>query len=102
MTKTTTELTNGSAEKTTHSANQSKRERARTTTKKAQLIKLLERKAGADVATISARFGWLPHTTRAALSGLRKAGYGIDAEKPKRDKPARYRITTQAELGAGK
>ena len=25
--------------------------------------------------------GWLPHTTRAALTGLRKKGYVIDSDK---------------------
>jgi hypothetical protein len=40
--------------------------------KKTQLIKLLSRKSGADAKAISAKFGWQPHTTRAALSGLRK------------------------------
>ena len=25
--------------------------------------------------------GWLPHTTRAALTGLRKKGYAIDSDK---------------------
>ena len=53
-------------------------------TKKAQLIQMLTRKAGADVATISEKLGWLPHTTRAALTGLRKAGFEITAEKPGR------------------
>ncbi|MEQ8928585.1 MAG: DUF3489 domain-containing protein [Silicimonas sp.] len=42
-------------------------------TKKEGLIQLLSHKAGADVATISEKLGWLPHTTRAALTGLRKA-----------------------------
>ena len=62
-------------------------------TKKAQLIQMLSRKTGADVATISEKLGWLPHTTRAALSGLRKAGFELDAEKPGNGKPLRYRIT---------
>jgi predicted ArsR family transcriptional regulator len=61
-------------------------------TKKAQLIQLLTRKAGADVATISEKLGWLPHTTRAALTGLRKAGFEISAEKPGNGKPSCYRI----------
>lgn len=64
-------------------------------TKKAQLIQLLTRKAGADVATISHKLGWLPHTTRAALSGLRKAGFEIAAEKAGAGKPLNYRITAQ-------
>ncbi len=61
--------------------------------KKAQLIQMLSRKAGADVATISKKLGWLPHTTRAALTGLRKSGYELTSEKPDNGKPSRYRIT---------
>jgi Protein of unknown function (DUF3489) len=44
------------------------------TTKRAQLIGLLERPEGATVAEIGQRLGWLPHTVRAAITGLRKAG----------------------------
>ena len=62
-------------------------------TKKAQLIQLLSRKAGADVAMISDKLGWQTHTTRAALSGLRKAGYEVVGEKPDEGKPKRYRIS---------
>ena len=64
-------------------------------TKKALLIQMLTRKAGADVATISEKLGWLPHTTRAALTGLRKAGFEISAEKTGQGKPFSYRITAQ-------
>lgn len=70
---------------------------ARTTanrmTKKQQLINMLGGKAGADVATVSKKLGWQSHTTRAALSGLRKAGYELTAKRPAEGKPARYRIT---------
>ena len=61
-------------------------------TKKNQLIKMLCRKTGSEVATISTKLGWLPHTTRAALTGLRKAGFEISAEKPSNGQPSRYRI----------
>jgi hypothetical protein len=61
-------------------------------TKKARLIALLSRKNGADVPSLSTTLEWLPHTTRAALSGLRKAGYEITFVKPGKDKPSRYRI----------
>ena len=61
-------------------------------TKKAQLIRMQNRKAGADVAASSEKFGWLPHSTRAALTGLRKSGYELDAENPGNGKPLRYRI----------
>jgi len=61
-------------------------------TKKAQLITLLSRKAGCDIQTISERLGWLHHTTRAALSGLRKSGRELIVEKRGKDNPSRYRI----------
>lgn len=70
------------------------------TTKKAQLIQMLNRKSGADVVTISEKFGWLPHTTRAALTGLRKAGLEITTEKPGTGKPLRYRIADNPAVGA--
>jgi len=38
--------------------------------------------------------GWLPHTTRAALTGLRKKGHVV--EKTKRDDATCYRITEVA------
>ena len=64
-------------------------------TKKAPLIQMLTRKSGADVATISEKLDWLPHTTRAALTGLRKAGFKISAEKKGDGKPSCYRITAE-------
>lgn len=62
------------------------------TTKKAKMIALLSRKCGADVPNLSSTLGWLPHTTRAALSGLRKAGYEISTFKAGNGKPTRYQI----------
>jgi len=67
------------------------RQQARTT-KKDQLIRMLDRKGGADIATISEKLGWLPHTTRAALTGLRKAGYDIASERIAGARASRYRI----------
>ena len=61
-------------------------------TKKAQLIRMLSRKSGADVSAINEELGWLPHTTRAALSGLRKSGFELTSEKPGNGRPSRYRI----------
>ncbi|MDF0596898.1 DUF3489 domain-containing protein [Psychromarinibacter halotolerans] len=69
-------------------------------TKKAQLIRLLKAKAGADIASISKRLGWQPHTTRAALSGLRKAGYVLSMDRSE-GKPPRYRITAEPEAANG-
>jgi hypothetical protein len=70
-------------------------------TKKAQLIRLLSIKAGADVAAISGKLGWQPHTTRAAITGLKKAGYEVTTEKPDPDKPTRYRIATKPSMTPG-
>ena len=55
-----------------------------------QLRKLLSRKAGATIAQIQQTFGWQPHTARAAISGLRKAGTEIDRQDS--DKGSVYRI----------
>ncbi len=60
-------------------------------TKKDQLIKLLGRKNGADIKALSDKLGWQHHSTRAALSGLRKAGYELEIQKLE-GKPARYTI----------
>ncbi|MBT8426268.1 MAG: DUF3489 domain-containing protein [Silicimonas sp.] len=65
-------------------------------TKKDQLIRLLRTKAGTNVATLSARLGWQPHTTRAAMTGLRKAGHEIIATKPDGGGSAMYRIVGDA------
>lgn len=50
-------------------------------TKRNQLAALLVRDEGATLDQMIAATGWLPHTTRAALTGLRKAGYAIDSDK---------------------
>ncbi|MDI3335631.1 DUF3489 domain-containing protein [Defluviimonas aestuarii] len=72
----------------------------RAVTKKARLIALLGRKDGADVATISKNLGWLPHTTRAALTGLRKAGYEVTSAKPGNGKSSRYQIIAMPDADA--
>ena len=38
---------------------------------------LLRRKGGATLVELVAATGWLPHTMRAALTGMRKKGHGI-------------------------
>ena len=51
------------------------------TSKRDQLVALLVRDEGATLDQMIALTGWLPHTTRAALTGLRKSGYAIDSDK---------------------
>ncbi|MBC7603675.1 MAG: DUF3489 domain-containing protein [Ramlibacter sp.] len=51
------------------------------TSKQQSLADLLLRDEGATLDQMIAATGWLPHTTRAAMSGLRKKGYVIDSDK---------------------
>jgi hypothetical protein len=45
------------------------------------LAALLLRDEGATLEQMIGATGWLPHTTRAAMTGLRKKGYVIDSDK---------------------
>jgi DNA-binding transcriptional regulator PaaX len=56
---------------------------------------LLKGPKGADVPTLSQKFGWQKHTTRAALTGLRKAGFTIERIENEGGRAASYRITAQ-------
>jgi hypothetical protein len=59
--------------------------------KQAEIIGLMKRKTGATLDEMIKATGWLPHTTRAALTGLRKKGYGLAKVKDAKGKTA-YRI----------
>ena len=52
----------------------------RPNSKLAVVVGLLSRDTGATIDELMAATGWLPHTTRAALTGLRKRGYGLHRE----------------------
>tara|TARA_R110000787_G_scaffold27063_3_gene75289 strand:- start:699 stop:989 length:291 start_codon:yes stop_codon:yes gene_type:complete len=62
-------------------------------TKGGRLIRLLQARSGHDIAALSAELSWQLHTTRAALSRLRKAGYDIEKLPPGKRGGARYRIS---------
>jgi hypothetical protein len=49
--------------------------------KQQQLAALVVRDEGATLEQMIAVTGWLPHTTRAALTGLKKKGYVISSDK---------------------
>ena len=49
--------------------------------KQEQLAALVVRDEGATLDQMIAATGWLPHTTRAALTGLKKKGYVISSDK---------------------
>lgn len=49
---------------------------------KASLVRgLLQRPEGATLEQLVAATGWLPHTARAALTGIRKKGAAVTSEK---------------------
>ena len=62
-------------------------------TKQSQLINLLKCDAGASIAELVTEFGWQAHTTRAALTGLRKKGHVI--AKTKVGDETRYSLDTE-------
>lgn len=47
-------------------------------TKIGKVQAMLERPSGATLAAICKATGWQPHSARAAISGLRKAGHVIE------------------------
>ena len=63
-------------------------------TKGDRLIQLLKARSGCDIAALSGKLGWQPHSTRAALSRLRKAGYAIEKLPPGKRGGSRYRISS--------
>jgi hypothetical protein len=60
--------------------------------KLARVIALLERDHGATIEELIAATGWLAHTTRAALTGLRKRGYAISINRSDDSRGTFYRI----------
>jgi hypothetical protein len=66
----------------------------RAPSKRHGVIELLKRQHGATLNELTEATGWLPHTMRAALTGLRKQGMII--EKTKRDDVTCYRVGASA------
>lgn len=62
--------------------------------KTAKVLSLLKRTAGATLDELVEATGWLPHTTRAALTGLKKKGHKI--ERTKVEGTSRYSIAEAA------
>jgi Protein of unknown function (DUF3489) len=67
-------------------------------TKIAQVIELLQGSDGLNLAELVAKTGWLPHTARAALTGLRKRGYAVVIDRADKARGSVYRIE-QSEMG---
>lgn len=64
-------------------------------TKKQQLIDLLSGESLVTVEKVSKTLGWQLHTVRAAITGLRKAGFAVDSSRPSDGGGTCYRIVHQ-------
>jgi hypothetical protein len=60
-------------------------------TKLAQVLELLQRDCGATLEELIAATDWLPHTTRAALTGLRKRGCAVTIDRRDKERGSTYR-----------
>lgn len=70
--------------------------RPRPGSKLGMVLALLEKPQGASLAKLVEVTGWLPHTTRAALTGLRKRGFSVLSEKSAGGGGSVYRIRAAA------
>lgn len=66
--------------------------------KTAQVLSLLSRPEGATLQQMVEATGWLPHTTRAALTGLKKKGHEVTSVKA--DGVRTYRVAPVQSEGA--
>ena len=61
-------------------------------TKLALVVELLQRDRGATIDELIEVTGWLPHTTRAALTGLRKRGFVTAIDRSDKERGSIYRV----------
>ena len=54
---------------------------AKPQSKAALVLDLLRRDSGATLEQLVGATGWLPHTTRAALTGIKKKGHALISDK---------------------
>ena len=72
---------------------------AKPQTKTTMVLDLLCRPEGATLEKLVTVTGWLPHSSRAALTGLRKKGYALASEKVD-DGPRIYRVRMEGRTAA--
>ncbi|HLW92527.1 MAG TPA: DUF3489 domain-containing protein [Roseiarcus sp.] len=73
----------------------------RSGSKLAKVIELLNRREGVGVAELTSTTNWLPHTARAALTGLRKRGFQIERFRSE-GQDSHYRLATAPKMASGK
>ena len=65
---------------------------ARKGSKQQLVVKMLSAAEGASISELMAATNWLPHSTRAVLSRLRKEGYTLDRQRA--EGGSRYKIAS--------
>jgi hypothetical protein len=85
------------AGKPTRRAARASNPKPRAGSKQALVISLLSRGKGATLDQLVEATGWLPHTTRAALTGLRKKGHALVKSKNASGQTA-YRIESEGSV----
>jgi hypothetical protein len=68
--------------------------------KQALVVDMLCKSEGASLDALIKATGWLPHTTRAALTGLRKRGYSVERVRDE-TKGSLYRIAERPMVTVG-
>ena len=67
-------------------------------TKLAEAVAMLRAIEGATITELSEAMGWLPHSTRAVLTGLRKRGYVLTLNRSDEPRGSAYRIAVVANV----
>lgn len=65
-------------------------------TKSQMVLDLLQRPEGCSLDDLVAATGWQPHTTRAALTGMRKKGHQLTSWKPESGSRIYQIVATEA------
>jgi hypothetical protein len=63
-----------------------------------QAIEMLQATEGATIGELARAMGWLPHTTYAVLTGLRKRGYSLTLDRSDAARGSAYRIVVDANV----
>ncbi|MGH6799708.1 MAG: DUF3489 domain-containing protein [Roseiarcus sp.] len=77
------------------------RSEPRANSKLTLLLGLLSRDRGATIAELTAATRWLPHTTRAALTRLRKRGFRLERSKGETGGASIYRLVATRRRAEG-
>ena len=65
-----------------------------------RILDMLAADAGVTIGELTEATGWLEHTTRAALTGLRHRGYELSLTRNERGGASVYRIVARSEEAA--